>query len=407
MPCGARPGWAQAARTRSSAGGPARRSRASRRRSPTRPAVRSGSPRRRGSRAPPSLPLAEVPLFGPLAIPAGREDEGPPDGLTLDQAIERLVRENLALRARALEIPQAEADILTASLRANPLIYADSQLIPYGNYSDATARRPAPVRRQHHLPARRDPQAAGADARRRAGRSACSRRSIRTPSGSRSTTSTRPTPTSSGRARRSGSPRRPARGSAILLDRTRRMYESGSADDRRRQPDRGALRGGRGRADGRPGSAAGDQAEPGRPPQHARARRPRRSRSAGSIRDVFPPPPPVDELIRIGPRLPARRRRVPAGRQPRRGRGQARQGQPAVRRLPALPALHLPEQRPVRQAERRLLGAGRDGPAAALQPQPGEHPAGQGQRRPVAGRAGRARAAGGQRGPAGGAASTR
>src|SRR5438874_172455 len=29
----------------------------------------------------------------------------------------------------------AEADILTASLRANPLFYADSQLIPYGSYS--------------------------------------------------------------------------------------------------------------------------------------------------------------------------------------------------------------------------------------------------------------------------------
>jgi cobalt-zinc-cadmium efflux system outer membrane protein len=35
--------------------------------------------------------------------------------------------------------PQAEADILTASLRANPLLFADSQLIPYGNYS---AQRP-------------------------------------------------------------------------------------------------------------------------------------------------------------------------------------------------------------------------------------------------------------------------
>ena len=96
---------------------------------------RVGVPEREGITAPPGLPLAEVPLFGPLAIPAGREDEGPPDGLTLDTAIERLVRENLGLRARSFEIPQADADILTASLRANPLLYADSQLIPYGNYS--------------------------------------------------------------------------------------------------------------------------------------------------------------------------------------------------------------------------------------------------------------------------------
>src|SRR5947208_2700401 len=49
--------------------------------------------------------------------------------------IERLVRENLYLRSVSFEIPQAEADILTASLRANPVFYADSQLIPYGAYS--------------------------------------------------------------------------------------------------------------------------------------------------------------------------------------------------------------------------------------------------------------------------------
>jgi cobalt-zinc-cadmium efflux system outer membrane protein len=50
-------------------------------------------------------------------------------------AIDRLVRENLDLRAQFHEIPKARADILTASLRANPIFYADSQLIPYGTYS--------------------------------------------------------------------------------------------------------------------------------------------------------------------------------------------------------------------------------------------------------------------------------
>ena len=88
---------------------------------------------------PTTLPLAEVPLFGPLALPDQAESEGPPDGLTLDAAIDSLIRGNLALKARALEIPQAQADILTASLRANPLVYADAQLVPYGNY---TAQRP-------------------------------------------------------------------------------------------------------------------------------------------------------------------------------------------------------------------------------------------------------------------------
>ncbi len=88
-----------------------------------------------GITPPPILPLAELPLYGPLAIPSGEAVEGPPDGLTLDAAIERLIRANLDLIARSFEIPQADADILTASLRANPLLYADSQLIPYGSYS--------------------------------------------------------------------------------------------------------------------------------------------------------------------------------------------------------------------------------------------------------------------------------
>ena len=67
-----------------------------------------------------------------LALPAAGEDEGPADGLTLDQAIERLVRQNLDLRSKAFEIPQADADILTAGLRANPILYSDVQCVPYG-----------------------------------------------------------------------------------------------------------------------------------------------------------------------------------------------------------------------------------------------------------------------------------
>ncbi len=91
-------------------------------------------PERRGIALPEALPIAEVPLYGPLALPAEAEDEGPPNGLTLDAAIERLMQANLNLQAQALEIPQAQADILTASLRANPVFYADGQLIPYGGF---------------------------------------------------------------------------------------------------------------------------------------------------------------------------------------------------------------------------------------------------------------------------------
>ena len=82
-------------------------------------------------------PPFDLPLYGPLSIPAGADDEGPPDGLTLDQAIDRLVRANLDLRAKFLEIPQAQADILTAGLRANPILFSDVQLVPYGAYSEA------------------------------------------------------------------------------------------------------------------------------------------------------------------------------------------------------------------------------------------------------------------------------
>jgi outer membrane protein, heavy metal efflux system len=66
------------------------------------------------------------------------EDEGSPQGLALDQAIERLVRASIALRARSLEIPQAQADVLTAGMHANPIVYFDKQLIPYRPYNAVT-----------------------------------------------------------------------------------------------------------------------------------------------------------------------------------------------------------------------------------------------------------------------------
>jgi cobalt-zinc-cadmium efflux system outer membrane protein len=85
------------------------------------------------------LPESELPIYGSLELPASTEPEGPPSGLTLDQAIERLVQVNFDLRAKSVEIPKAQADILTARLRLNPIFYADVQQAPYGSYSD---RRP-------------------------------------------------------------------------------------------------------------------------------------------------------------------------------------------------------------------------------------------------------------------------
>ncbi len=99
------------------------------------PAISGSTNAPQGYSAPVETPTYSVPSYGAYAIPAGPEDDGPPEGLTLDQAIERLVKENLDLRGKSFEIPQAEADILNAGLRANPVFYADTQLIPYGRYT--------------------------------------------------------------------------------------------------------------------------------------------------------------------------------------------------------------------------------------------------------------------------------
>lgn len=101
----------------------------------TRPAApfRPGAPA--GILMPRQPPRPSVPAYGAIDIPAAEADQGPPDGLDLDAAIERLIRANPELRTQHFEIPQAEADIVTAALRANPLIYADATAIPYGNFS--------------------------------------------------------------------------------------------------------------------------------------------------------------------------------------------------------------------------------------------------------------------------------
>ena len=86
---------------------------------------------------PAPLPTAAFtpPSRGSFALPTGPDDEGPPDGLTLDQAITQLLQNNIDMRSKFYEITQAEADILSAGLRANPVFYADGQLVPYGRYT--------------------------------------------------------------------------------------------------------------------------------------------------------------------------------------------------------------------------------------------------------------------------------
>lgn len=77
---------------------------------------------------------ASAPIYGSLELPE-TSYEGPAAGLTLDVAIERLVKMNHELRSKYYEIPQARADVLTASLRANPLLFGTAGGLPYGSYS--------------------------------------------------------------------------------------------------------------------------------------------------------------------------------------------------------------------------------------------------------------------------------
>ena len=83
---------------------------------------------------PATRPGQALPIYGPLEVPGGTDD-GPPDGLTLDMAIARLSQVNYGLRTKFQEIPKAQADILSAGLRANPLVFASTDGVPYGSYS--------------------------------------------------------------------------------------------------------------------------------------------------------------------------------------------------------------------------------------------------------------------------------
>ncbi len=84
---------------------------------------------------PPELPEVELPLYGALTLPREPEEEGAV-GLTLHESLVTLVRNNLDLRAAAFELDLADADIVTAGLRPNPILFADAQLIPYGSFTE-------------------------------------------------------------------------------------------------------------------------------------------------------------------------------------------------------------------------------------------------------------------------------
>jgi len=78
-----------------------------------------------GSDAPEGQPRFELP----------EGDEELSDGLTLDAAIDRLLAANLDLAAKFQDIPKARADILTAGLRNDPVLFVSATQLPYQQYS--------------------------------------------------------------------------------------------------------------------------------------------------------------------------------------------------------------------------------------------------------------------------------
>ena len=78
---------------------------------------------------------AENILPRPRELPDAEERDAA-GGLTLDEAIEQLLRQNYQLRIKYQELPKARADILSAGLRNNPALFLSVDGIPYGNYSE-------------------------------------------------------------------------------------------------------------------------------------------------------------------------------------------------------------------------------------------------------------------------------
>ncbi len=96
------------------------------------------------SRTPQDLPLPlDVDPSRPRpGLPPLKPWIGPPDGITLDMAIEILLHNSLDLAQSRGDISQAEADFITAGLRTNPIAYVDTQGVPYGKYTSNTSGGP-------------------------------------------------------------------------------------------------------------------------------------------------------------------------------------------------------------------------------------------------------------------------
>jgi outer membrane protein, heavy metal efflux system len=90
--------------------------------------------------APQPAPISPTttPFSGTLEL--APVDDGPSNGVTLDRAIDVTLERSLDLKSKYREIPMARADILQANLRSNPVFYQDGQLLQYHGTSTAFSR---------------------------------------------------------------------------------------------------------------------------------------------------------------------------------------------------------------------------------------------------------------------------
>ena len=180
--------------------------------------------------------------------------------------------------------------------------------------SAGAARRPAAVRHQHHLPARRLAQAAGPDGGGRPAPSGSWRRSTRMPSASGSTTSTVPTSRPWRRVKRFATPSQSVEGLEQLTDANEQLHEKGQISQGDLNLVKNKLR--TARLGSRDAEAAVPQGQARSGIAHEpHARRDRGDSScAGRSAIVAPPPPPARRAAEDRPGRPARRRLVPARR---------------------------------------------------------------------------------------------
>jgi len=88
------------------------------------------------------LPLDPDPQSPRPGLPALKPFFGNPDGITLDMAVEILLHNSLDLAQSRGDISQAQADLITAGLRTNPVAYVDTQGVPYGKYTSNSSGGP-------------------------------------------------------------------------------------------------------------------------------------------------------------------------------------------------------------------------------------------------------------------------